>query len=66
MKSVEKSWHDEALSLPMATRQALIDKLQEGKTIGEAREAVGISFEAAIGTINMNIGNLKFLNCKAI
>lgn len=35
-------------------RQEFLDHLWSGMTLGDAREAAGISFDAALGTVNMN------------
>ena len=44
-----------ALELTREQRQEFLDYILMGKTIGAARELTGISFDAAIGTMNMNI-----------
>lgn len=46
-------------------RQQYLDLLHEGKAIGEAREIVGISFEAALEVTNHAIGNYAYLKREA-
>ena len=45
----------EAMKLPKETRQKFINGIWHGMTIKEAYDEVGISFEAAIGIIDMNL-----------
>lgn len=42
-------------------RQNYLDLLHSGKSIGEAREQAGISFEAALEVTNKAIGNYAYL-----
>ena len=51
---------DAAAALDQPTRQQLLDAIWKGRTIGEAREEVGISLEAACGVINHNIVTADF------
>lgn len=46
-------------------RQQYLDLLHSGKSIGTAREIVGISFEAAIEITNRAIGNYTYLKREA-
>ena len=50
---------------PQETRQKYLDLLHEGKSIGEARDIVGISFEAAIEITNRSIGKYLYLERSA-
>lgn len=42
-------------------RQEYLDLINSGKSIGDAREMVGISFEAALEITNRAIGNFAYL-----
>lgn len=46
-------------------RQHYLDLLRDGKTVGEAREIAGISFEAALEVTNRAIGNFAYLKREA-
>lgn len=50
--------HDQ---IPQETRQKYLDLIHEGKTIGEAKDAVGISLEGALEITNRSIENFKYL-----
>ena len=59
---------DAAMAVPRETRQKFLNGVWHGMTIREAYEAVDISFEAALGIMNMNLvreTNLS-LNLEAI
>lgn len=47
--------HNEAMALSKADRQEYLNYINQGKSIGEAIRFTGVSFEAALGIINMNI-----------
>lgn len=47
--------------VPQEKRQEYLDLINSGKSIGTAREMVGISFEAAIEITNRAIGNYYYL-----
>jgi hypothetical protein len=44
-----------AMSCPKETRQKFINCMWHGLTLKQAYEEVGISFEAALGIMNMNL-----------
>lgn len=46
-------------------RQNYLDLLNSGKSIGEARELAGVSFEAALEITNRAIGNYAYLKREA-
>lgn len=50
-------WVGAAQAVPIETRQAFLDGINGCRSIGDTRHAVGISFEAAMGVIQMNIIN---------
>lgn len=52
----------EAEKLSKEKRQEFLDLMWKGKSIGEAKEVVGISLEAACGVMDMNIVNTLLLN----
>jgi hypothetical protein len=54
-----------AEALTREHRQAVLDLLHEGLTIGETQERLGLSLEAVCGVINANIGMASFLNREA-
>ena len=63
------NWTDEckkeAAELSRETRQKFLDLMWSGKSIGEAMEIVGISFNAANGIMMENITKVMVLNTKA-
>jgi len=52
--------------IPKETRQKYLDLINNGKSIGEARDAVGISFEGALEITNRAIGNYLYLKKEAV
>lgn len=44
-----------ANELPHEQKQVFLDAIHAGKTLGQARESAGISFDAANGVIRQNI-----------
>jgi hypothetical protein len=52
--------------IPKETRQKYLDLINAGKSIGEARDAVGISFEGALEITNRAIGNFMYLKKEAV
>ena len=57
-----------AMELPREQRQKFLNGIWHGMTIKEAYEEVGISFEAALGVLNMNLvrETTLILNLEAI
>jgi len=53
------------LALTREKRQEFLDLMLQGKTLGEAAEISGISFDAANGILRHQIGHFHFLNRKA-
>jgi len=51
--------------VPQETRQKYLDLLHEGKSIAEARELAGVSFEAALEITNRSIKNYAYLGKEA-
>lgn len=49
-----------AATLTQEQRQAFLSGLWAGKTIGEARESAGISFDAANGVVRQNIEHHEY------
>lgn len=52
---IRQRWVDEANALTREKRQEFLDLMWGGATMGEARERLNISFEAAMGILDMNI-----------
>jgi hypothetical protein len=52
--------------LSKETRQKYLDLLHTGKSIGQAREAAGISFAAAIEITNRSIRDYKYIAKEAV
>lgn len=52
---IQARWRATAEALPRETRQRFLDAIWAGQTIGAARDAAGITLEAALGVMNMNI-----------
>jgi hypothetical protein len=46
-------------------RQRFLDEFKSGKTVGEAREAAGISLDVAMEILNRSIETASFFNYKA-
>ena len=59
------NWLDEieeaAKALPLEKHREFLALIHKGKTIGEARDSTGISFDAANGIMRRNIEELNFL-----
>ncbi len=51
----------EAMDLTVETRQAFLDLMWQGKSIGEARDELDITFDAANGIMMINIADVSFL-----
>ena len=61
-KSIKQKLEEKTALISNKIKQKLIDLLHEGKTIGEAREEVGIKdLDVACEIINQNIGVYNFL-----
>ena len=56
----------EAEQLPLETRQQFLDLMRAGKSLGEAREEAGITFDAANGIMHQNITAVHTLRPKAL
>ena len=54
-ESIRQEWAKESRALQRETRQRFMGHIHDGKTIGEAQRLCGITFEAALGTLNDNI-----------
>lgn len=52
----------EANETPIDIRQKFLDLMWSGKTLGDAREELDLTFEAANGIMLMNIQSRTFLN----
>lgn len=63
--SIEK-YREQAMAIPQAKRQQLLDLLHEGKNLGEAREIVGIDLMVAAEIVCMNISSYEYINETAI
>lgn len=55
IKSIIKQWKEKALSLPKEKRQEFMDYIFEGLTIGQAQEKANVTFEQAMGILDLNI-----------
>ena len=52
---IKRGWLAQAEALTQGQRQAFLDALRDGKTIGDAREFAAITFDAAMGCMEMFI-----------
>jgi hypothetical protein len=52
---VENRWKDAAFALTLEQRQDFLNLMWGGATVNEARLQLGISFDAAMGIMNLNI-----------
>jgi hypothetical protein len=59
--AVQARWRADAEALPRESRQAFLNAVWSGKTIGEAQQLAGITFEEALGTIDMNISRSAYV-----
>ena len=50
-----------AKALPVELRRKFVEEIWRGKTIGDARAAVGIEFDEAVGIIELNLVCRKIL-----
>ena len=53
---------NEAMSLTKEKRQEFMDYMREGKTIGEASEKSGISSDAGVYILKMNIKSCNYIS----
>ncbi|MDR2055639.1 MAG: hypothetical protein LBQ10_07215 [Desulfovibrio sp.] len=58
--TIRRQWKTQAKTLPLETRQAMLDALHAGRTIGEVCKAFDVSFESVCGLIDMNIQQTTF------
>lgn len=65
---VKAEWQAAAEAVPLEARQAFLDAVLAGKKIGESYAIAGISFEAAMGVMGMNISRTSYttLNREAV
>ncbi|MDR1946461.1 MAG: hypothetical protein LBQ51_04760 [Desulfovibrio sp.] len=52
---IMQQWRAQAMSMPAEERQAMLDMLLAGSTIGQVMEAFRVPLETVCGLINMNI-----------
>ena len=52
---IRQGYTDAALQAPIEKRQKFIDEIWAGKTISEAYEAADLTFEQALGVMNLNV-----------
>jgi len=52
---IKRKWLEQAHALRQEERQVFLDALRDGKAIGEARKEAGITFDAAMGCMNLFI-----------
>lgn len=57
---IKRSWLAQAEALTQDQRQSFLNALHEGKTVGDARELAGITFDAAMGCLDMFIQKNEF------
>lgn len=55
MDSYSKKLDNAANALPRETRQAALDLIRKGLTIGEVETALELSLEEVLGIINQNV-----------
>lgn len=55
-----------ASDVGLEKRQEFMDRLWSGMKLGDARDATGISLEAALGTINRNIEKRRWLRHESL
>jgi hypothetical protein len=58
--TIRRQWQAQARTLPLETRQAMLDALHAGKTIGEVLKTFNVSLECVCGLIDMNIQRTTF------
>jgi hypothetical protein len=52
---VKARWVAAARELPLETRMAFLDAVRGGERLGAARDRFGVSFEAAMGIIEIHV-----------
>ena len=55
-----------ASELTQEQRQAFLNELWAGKTLGEAREVAGVSFDAANGVVRQNIEHHEYKTLRRV
>jgi len=59
--TIKAQWRKASALCSQQQRRQFMQAIHQGKTIGEASAAAGMSFEAAIGTLNRNIVKHEYL-----
>ena len=59
-KDIRRGWMQKAQDLTLCQRQSFLDALNGGKTVGQAREEAGMTFDAAMGCLDMFIQKNQF------
>ena len=64
--AVRAGWSREADEVPLPARQRFLDGLWAGLSVGKARDAAGISFDAAMGLMELNIERHEFSTLRKV
>jgi hypothetical protein len=66
-KSFEERTQEKVDAVPQETKQAVLDLMWKGHSIGEVKEILKIDDTMVVcGIINQNIGSHKYLRTKAV
>ena len=65
VEEVKRKNIEAAMTLPLETRQRFLDLMWASKTLGEAQRTCDITFDQAMGLMDMNIKSASFLNRRA-
>ncbi len=63
---IRREWQDNARALPAETRQAMLDALHDGKTLGEVARGFDVDIYTVCGLIDINMDQLQFLRDKTV
>ncbi len=58
---IRQGYRDKALALPRETRQAMLDALHDGATLGDVARAFCVDLDTVCGLININMAQIQFL-----
>ena len=60
-----KDCENKAMKLSKDKRIKFMNMIRKGKTIGEAKDSIGVDLYTAIGIINLNIKNYSILTSES-
>lgn len=65
-EQIQAEWDAEAMALPKEKRQEFLDYMWQGMTLGEAYKKAGITFNAALSLVKLNIEQHSYLRRESV